>query len=112
MECRRDPRVDEQPDIPFVNDDTAAMLAWFDANDRVKPGPVGCVGHCMSGRYITSVAAAFPHRMAAAASLYGVGIVTDKEDSPHLSLEQDQGRAVLRLCRARSVCAGERYSRT
>jgi carboxymethylenebutenolidase len=46
--------------IPFVNDDTAAMLAWFDANDRVKPGPVGCVGHCMSGRYITSVAAAFP----------------------------------------------------
>ena len=21
--------------IPFVNDDTAAMLAWFDANDRV-----------------------------------------------------------------------------
>ena len=24
--------------IPFVNDDTAAMLAWFDANDRVKPG--------------------------------------------------------------------------
>jgi len=50
--------------IPFVNDDTAAMLAWFDANDRVKPGPVGCVGHCMSGRYITSVAAAFPHPMA------------------------------------------------
>ena len=76
---------------PFVNDDTAAMLAWFDANDRVKPGPVGCVGHCMSGRYITSVAAAFPHRMAAAASLYGVGIVTDKEDSPHLSLNKIKG---------------------
>jgi carboxymethylenebutenolidase len=45
----------------------------------------------MSGRYITSVAAAFPHRMAAAASLYGVGIVTDKEDSPHLSLGQIKG---------------------
>ena len=77
--------------IPFVNDDTAAMLAWFDANDRVKPGPVGCVGHCMSGRYITSAAAAFPHRMAAAASLYGVQIVTDKEDSPHLTVDRIKG---------------------
>src|SRR4051794_14630674 len=77
--------------IPYVNDDTAAMLAWFDANDRVKAGPVGCVGHCMSGRYITSVAAQFPHRMAAAASLYGVGIVTDKDDSPHLSLSKIRG---------------------
>jgi carboxymethylenebutenolidase len=77
--------------VPGVNDDTAAMLAWFDASDRVKPGAVGCVGHCMSGRYITSVAAAFPHRMAAAASLYGVQIVTDKEDSPHLSVGKIKG---------------------
>ena len=77
--------------IAGVNDDTAAMLAWYDANDQVKIGAIGCVGHCMSGRYITSVAAAFPHRMAAAASLYGVGIVTDKEDSPHLSLSQVRG---------------------
>jgi carboxymethylenebutenolidase len=77
--------------IPFVNDDTAAMIAWFDAQDKAKPGPLGCVGHCMSGRYITSVSAAFPHRMAAAVSLYGVGIVTDKEDSPHLSLNKIKG---------------------
>jgi hypothetical protein len=41
--------------IPFVNDDTAAMLAWFDASDRVKPGAGGCVGHCMSGRGHRSV---------------------------------------------------------
>ena len=45
----------------------------------------------MSGRYITSVAAAFPHRMAAAASLYGVGIVTDQEDLPHLALNRIRG---------------------
>ena len=77
--------------IPFVNDDTAAMIAWLDANDKAKGGPLGCVGHCMSGRYITSVAEAFPHRMAAAVSLYGVGIVTDKDDSPHLSLNKIKG---------------------
>ena len=62
-----------------VADDTAALLAYFDAQDKVKPGSVGCVGHCMSGQYIITVSALFPHRMAAAASLYGVGIITDKE---------------------------------
>ena len=74
-----------------VVDDTGALLAFFDAQDKVKPGPVGCVGHCMSGQYITTVAARFPHRMAAAASLYGVGIVTDQEDSPHLLLDRIRG---------------------
>jgi carboxymethylenebutenolidase len=74
-----------------VTDDTAGILAWLDAQDKVKPGAVGCVGHCMSGRYITTVAARFPDRFAASASLYGVGIVTDKEDSPHLLLDKIKG---------------------
>ena len=74
-----------------VTDDTAGLLGWLDAQDKVKEGPVGCVGHCMSGRYITTVAARFPTRFAASASLYGVGIVTDKEDSPHLLLDKVQG---------------------
>ncbi len=74
-----------------VVDDTAGMLAFLDAQDKVKPGPVGCVGHCMSGRYITTVAARFPTRIKAAASLYGVGIVTDAADSPHLLFDHVQG---------------------
>lgn len=75
----------------LVSDDTAAMLAFLDAQDAVKLGPIGCVGHCMSGRYITTVAARFPHRIAAAASLYGVGIVTEAEDSPHKVLGDIKG---------------------
>jgi carboxymethylenebutenolidase len=75
----------------LVTDDTGAMLAFLDAQDKVKPGPVGCVGYCMSGRYITTVAARFPKRFAAAASLYGVGIVTDQPDSPHLIVDQIEG---------------------
>ena len=67
----------------LVSDDTAAMIAWFDAQDKARPGAIGCVGHCMSGCYITTVAARFPHRIKAAASLYGVNIVTDKPDSSH-----------------------------
>jgi carboxymethylenebutenolidase len=75
----------------LVTDDTAALIAWLDAREAVRPGPIGCVGYCMSGRYITTAAARFPHRIAAAASLYGVGIVTDKEDSPYLLLDRVKG---------------------
>ena len=74
-----------------VTDDTAGMIGFLDAQDRVKSGPIGCVGYCMSGQYITTVAARFPHRIKAAASLYGVGIVTDAEDSPHKLLPDVQG---------------------
>ena len=75
----------------FVAEDTGAMIAFLDGQDLVKPGPIGCVGHCMSGSFVTTVAARFPDRMAAVASLYGVGIVTDKEDSPHLLLGEVKG---------------------
>jgi carboxymethylenebutenolidase len=74
-----------------VVDDTSALLAYLDAREAAKSGPIGCGGHCMSGQYITTVSARFPHRMAAEASLYGVGIITDKEDSPHLLLDKIKG---------------------
>jgi carboxymethylenebutenolidase len=45
----------------------------------------------MSGQHVTNAAAFFPHRIKAAASLYGVGIITDREDSPHLLLDRIQG---------------------
>ena len=75
----------------LVMDDTGGVLAWLDAQDKCKPGPVGCLGYCMSGQYITAAAASYPHRIASAASLYGVGIITDKEDSPHRFLDRIKG---------------------
>jgi carboxymethylenebutenolidase len=66
-----------------VMDDTAGMIGFLDAQDKVRPGPLGCVGHCMSGPFAMTAAARFP-RMKAAAALYGVDMVTDKPDSPHL----------------------------
>lgn len=73
-----------------VAEDTRGMIAFLDAQPQVKPGPMGCVGHCMSGPFVTTIAAAFP-RMKAAASLYGVDLVTDKDDSPHRLLDRVQG---------------------
>jgi carboxymethylenebutenolidase len=75
----------------MVMDDTAGFLSFLDAQDKCSPGPVGCVGYCMSGQHITNAAAFFPHRIKAAASLYGVGIITDKDDSPHLRLNRVTG---------------------
>ena len=72
-------------------DDTAGLLAHLDAQDTVTPGPVGCVGYCMSGQFVTTLAARYAHRFAATASLYGVKIVTDQPDSPHLLLDQIKG---------------------
>lgn len=66
-----------------VADDSAGLIAFLDGQDKAAPGAVGCVGYCMSGRYVTTVAARFHERVAAAGSLYGTGIVTDNEDSPH-----------------------------
>ena len=78
-----------------VYDDTAGMIAFLDAQDRVRPGPIGCIGYCMSGCYVATVAARFPHRIAAAAALYGIGLVTDQPDSPHLLIHQIKGELYL-----------------
>ena len=76
--------VDAEPDQRRAStDDTGGMIAFLDGQDKVKPGPLGCVGHCMSGPFALTAAARFP-RMKAAAALYGVDMVTDKPDSPHL----------------------------
>ena len=74
----------------MVAEDTRGMIAFLDAQSQVKPGPLGCVGHCMSGSFVTTIAAQFP-RMKAAASLYGVDIVTDRDDSPHLLADKIKG---------------------
>src|ERR1700704_244842 len=77
-----------------VMDDTGGMLAFLDAQEKVKPGPVGCVGHCMSGPFALCAAARFP-RMKAAAALYGVSMVTDQPDSPHLLVPQVKGELYI-----------------
>ena len=74
-----------------VVSDTGALLEALGEDDAASDGPMGCVGYCMSGAFITAVAGTFPDRFAANVSLYGVWIVTDKEDSPHLLAPQIEG---------------------
>jgi carboxymethylenebutenolidase len=77
-----------------VMDDTRGMLDYLGANDQVE-GPVGVIGYCMSGQYVVAAAGHFPDRITAAASLYGVLIVTNKPDSPHLLSDRISGELYL-----------------
>jgi len=79
----------------LVMRDTRAMLDFLETQPAVKPGPKGCIGYCMSGQYVVSAAGTFPEDFAAAASLYGVAIVTDQPDSPHLLADRIRGELYL-----------------
>ncbi len=79
--------------IPPVMRDVAAMLRFADGLAAVRPGAVGVHGYCMSGPYALAAAARYPGRIAAAASFYGTWLVSDAEESPHLTL--GRGRAEL-----------------
>ncbi len=81
--------------IPPVMRDVSAMLAFLDAQPCVKPGPVGAHGYCMSGPYALAAAARYPDRIVAAASFYGTWLVSDAEESPHLTLAQAKGELYI-----------------
>jgi carboxymethylenebutenolidase len=81
--------------IPPVMADVAATLDFLDGQPAVKRGPVGVHGYCMSGPYALAAAARYPDRVAAAASFYGTWIVSDAEESPHLSLRKCKGELYI-----------------
>ncbi|MHB8528118.1 MAG: dienelactone hydrolase family protein [Caulobacteraceae bacterium] len=69
--------------IALVMADTEALIAFAGADPAAKTGPMAAIGYCMSGQFAINAAARWPERFAAAASLYGVRLVTDAPDSPH-----------------------------
>jgi carboxymethylenebutenolidase len=76
--------------IPMVMSDADALLNFADRDPAASPGPAGAIGYCMSGQYAINAAARHPERIACAASLYGVQLVTDAPDSPHLAAHKSK----------------------
>jgi len=74
--------------IPLVMSDADALLDFADRDPAASPGPAGAIGYCMSGQYAINAAARRPERIACAASLYGVQLVTDAPDSPHRAAQK------------------------
>jgi carboxymethylenebutenolidase len=74
--------------IPLVMSDADALLDFADRDPAASNGKIATLGYCMSGQYAVNFAARYPDRVAAAASIYGVQLVTDQADSPHLAAQK------------------------
>ncbi len=65
--------------------DATAYVKFLDSQASVnKKAKIGVFGYCMGGPMTMQAAAANPDRIGAGASFHGGGLVTDKQDSPHL----------------------------
>jgi carboxymethylenebutenolidase len=72
----------------MVMDDCDALLSFAGSDQYASPGRAGCIGYGMSGQFAVNFAAVHPERLGAAASISGVKLVTDQDDSPHLALRR------------------------
>lgn len=77
--------------VSLVMDDTDALLDFAGRDAAASPGKAGAIGYCMSGQYAINAAARHPGRIAGAASIYGVQLVTDASDSPHVAAQKARG---------------------
>ena len=77
--------------IAKVMGDGDALLDFADRDPAASKGRIATVGYCMSGQYAVNFAARYPERVGAAASIYGVRLVTDRSDSPHLAAQKAGG---------------------
>jgi carboxymethylenebutenolidase len=75
----------------MVCEDIQVLIDFADRDPAARAGRLGCVGYCMSGPFAFAAAAAFPERMAAAASFHGVRLLLDSDDSPHLDAAKIKG---------------------
>jgi carboxymethylenebutenolidase len=75
--------------------DAGAMIAHADADPAADAARVGTVGYCMSGPFTIMVAAGHNDRVKAAASIHGVRLAVEADDSPHHHLGQVRGEVYV-----------------
>ena len=73
--------------------DTGAFLDAMAAHGAT--GKVGVVGYCMGGARALNAVAAYPERIAAAASFHGGNLAGDADDSPHRQAAKIKGRVYV-----------------
>jgi len=92
---------------PLVLMDTTALLGVIDGDPAARPGKLGVVGYCMSGPFAFWAAAAYPDRVAAAASFHGVALCTDAPDSPHRLADRITGELYVGCAETDSYAPAE-----
>jgi len=73
--------------------DGAAFLAAL--TEAGATGKIGTVGYCLGGGRALTAAAAYPDRIAAAASFHGGNLASDAPDSPHLRAGSIAGKVYV-----------------
>ncbi len=75
--------------------DTEALIDYVDGEPDAESSRIGCVGYCMSGPFALAVAAGHSDRIQCAASIYGVRLAIDTDDSPHLGFADTRGEIYI-----------------
>ena len=78
----------------MIINDTKYIIDYINNNFDSSNG-IGIVGYCMSGRFVVSCGATYANKILAIASFYGVDILTEKNDSPHLLAYKIKGELYL-----------------
>ncbi len=77
----------------FTERDGAAFIETL--TEAGASGRIGTVGYCFGGARAITAAAAYPERIAAAASFHGGNLASDAPDSPHLRAADIKGRVYV-----------------
>lgn len=71
-----------------ISRDVSDYVDFLAKQPSVKPGGMGVVGYCFTGKMALYAASSRPDKIAAAASFHAGGLATDAPDSPHLLLSR------------------------
>lgn len=74
-----------------VMEDTRVLLDFMAGEPMLCSNPKGVIGYCMGGRFALLASGHFANEFRATASLFGVGLITEAPDSPHLVLDKIRG---------------------
>ncbi len=84
-----------------VISDSSAFVRFLKAQKAVDTRrPLGAQGYCMSGAFVMYAAAAMPDDIAAIASFHAGGLVSDADNSPHLTIAQSRAAALHAIAEA------------
>ena len=75
-----------------IQQDSSTYIDFLLSQNCTRPGMIGVVGHCFSGKMAMFAAATRPDKVAAAASFHGGGLYADAPTSPHLALPRIKAR--------------------
>ena len=75
--------------------DTETLIAHVETEPDADASRIGCVGYCMSGPFALAAAAGHSDRIQCAASIYGVRLAVDADDSPHHGFGDTQGEIYI-----------------